>query len=107
MTSKTVIIILASLFLISCTASQHAGTFTVTRPALTETDEAIWFGYFQDRFDCYAGEVEPLGPGVPEPIRQGYERAKREWKAKDANATLRTFMMCVPVGVALGVLLTR
>lgn len=104
-TSKTMLIMLLSFFLISCTASQHAGILMVRQPDATETDEAKWFAYYEDQFDGNGGGVEPPGPDAPEPARRGYERAKRDWEAKDANATLKTLLISIPIGIGIGLLI--
>lgn len=107
MASKRVVVIVLALVLTSCTASQHAGIVTINQPAASETDEAKWFAYYEDQLDGYGGDIEQPGPDAPEPARRGYERARNDWESRDGNAKLRTFLMCVPVGVVLGVLIGR
>lgn len=104
-TSKPLVFILLSSFLVSCTASQHAGILKVTRPALTETDEAIWYAYYEDQFDGYDGKVVSPGAEYPEAARRGYERAMHDWDGKNANALVNTFLISIPIGVAIGLLI--
>jgi len=80
----------------SCSASQHAGKTNVSRPSASETNEALWFTYWQDQFDAYEGNVvAPTTPQYPEVAIQAYQQAKAEWNHKADEAATKTKILLI------------
>jgi hypothetical protein len=73
--------------LLSCagSASLHPGMNFVERPRITETDEQIWFLYYQDIFDANEGKVASPSDKWSIAAHRGYERAKKEWAIKSES----------------------
>ncbi len=83
-------ILTASILLASCSASEHAGISYKKRPAVTETNEEIWFEYWQDRLDALGGRVLAPSMKFPQVAHSAYERALQERKMKEADASSKT-----------------
>jgi len=94
MKKVTIAILITSLFLMSFSASQHFGTTLVNQPSLSEESEMVWFQYWQDQFDGYAGRViAPLAGKYPEGAVKGYQRALLDWEQKLKKAQLNTYLI--------------
>jgi hypothetical protein len=76
------------LFMVGCTASQHAGVATIRKPQLTDNREAVWLSYWQDQFDAYEGNVVPPQSGTyPQVAIDAWQRAKLQWDHKVETAS--------------------
>ena len=105
---KTIIyILIASLLLMSCTASKHLGTTTIQKPSKKELNEEAWFTYWQDQLDANGGYVPaPFSSDYPQSAVEGYNRAKVDWDAKVQQAKLGTACIWGSAGIGLLVLST-
>ena len=97
--------LIASLLLMSCTASEHAGISYKHRPALTETNETIWFEYWQDQFDANRGKVIAPPMEYPPVAKSAYDRAAQDWNLKAKEAENQTTIAWVAGSVGVTVLL--
>ena len=89
--TATVSAIIVSLLMISCAASKHPGITHVEKPLMEETNEGIWYNYWQDQFDAFNGNViSPSSTEYQQGAVHGYQRAKMEWDGKVAQAGLNT-----------------
>ena len=86
---------------ISCTASQHAGITNVKEPPLSESNQSVWFLYYQDQFDAFKGNVLSPSDEYPQSAHQGYEQAKDEWNNKVNRAKGRTTLIYICAGAVL------
>ena len=97
--------LIASLMLISCSASEHAGVSYKRRPALTEANESVWFEYWQDQFDAYRGKVIAPPMEYPAVAKSAYDRAAQDWNLKAQEADSKTTIAWVAGSVGFVVLL--
>ncbi len=97
--------ILIASILASCSASQHAGVTDKQRPSLTETNEQVWFVYWQDQFDGLGGRVIAPAMEYPPVAKSAYARALQEWNMKEKDAEMRTYLLYSGVGLGLTLLL--
>jgi hypothetical protein len=98
-------ILIGSLLLMSCSASQHAGVSYKRRPALTETNETVWFEYWQDQFDANRGKVIAPPMDYPPVAKSAYDRAAQDWNLKAKEAENQTTIAWVAGSVGVTVLL--
>lgn len=85
-------ILIISLLLMSCSASEHAGVSYKKRPALTETDEQVWLEYWQDQFDARRGKVITPPMEYPAVAHNAYQRAAQDWNLKEQEARTQTYI---------------
>jgi hypothetical protein len=103
--SSISILLIFSLLLMSCAASQHAGVTYVNKPSMKETNEALWLSYWQDQFDAYNGNVvQPSTVEYNQSAINAYQRAKMEWDEKVFMASTNSSILLYG-GLTLGVIL--
>jgi hypothetical protein len=92
-------ILACCLLMESCSASAHLGKATISKPDENEKNEQVWFTYYRDQMDAYAGnsvrpageiQVEqgyPLQAGNYNPAAvEGYQQAQLDWAVKKKKA---------------------
>ncbi len=99
-------LLIPSILLISCSASQHAGITYQTKPPMEETNEAIWLSYWQDQFDAFKGNVVmPSAGEYNQSAVNAYQRSKMEWDEKvemaKTNSSLILWGSIIGVSVLL------
>lgn len=100
-------ILIFSLLLMSCTASKHLGTTTISKPSMNEPSKEVWFAYWEDQLDGNGGYVPaPFSSEYPQNAVNGYNQAKVEWDKKVQGAKVQTACVWGTAGVGLLVLST-
>jgi hypothetical protein len=94
-------ILIASILMMSCSASQHAGKTHMKRPPMTETDGEKWYAYWQDQFDAKEGKVIAPGSKFPEIARNAYTLALADREKKEQTASFNTIFTIL--GGVLGI----
>lgn len=90
---------LIAFFLLSCSASRHAGVSNVKEPLRTENTKSAWVAFYADQFDALEGNVLRPDSRYPEAARQAYEEEKNEWSKRVKYAKGRTALACISVGI--------
>ena len=85
-------LLILSILLMSCSASQHAGKTYKKRPAAIETNGDVWYEYWQDQLDAREGKVIAPGSDSPEVARNAYDLAVSDRGKKEQTATLNTIL---------------
>jgi hypothetical protein len=98
-------LLVSSILLISCSASEHAGVAYKQTPALTEKDENVWFEYYQDQLDAHRGKVISPPMNYPPVAKSAYNRAAQEWNLKVQEAQTQTYIAWIAGSVAVTVIL--
>jgi len=96
--------LIASLLLMSCSASEHAGVSYKRRPALTESNETVWFEYWQDQLDANRGKVIAPPMEYPAVAKSAYQRAVQDWNMKADEAETKTYIAYIAGSVGVIVL---
>jgi hypothetical protein len=74
----------------------------VNVPLISETDENIWYLYYQDIFDAYQGRVAPPLEKYPTASYRAFNRAKEEWDKKvEAKKASGTPLVILAIGLAI------
>jgi hypothetical protein len=97
--------LVASLLLMSCSASEHASVSYKHRPPLTETNETTWFSYWEDQLDANRGRVISPPMEYPPVAHSAYERAVQDWNMKANEAQTKTYIAWTAAGIGATVLL--
>ena len=88
-------LLVMSILLMSCSASQHAGKTYKKRPAVTEINGDVWYEYWQDQLDAREGKVIAPGSDSPEVARNAYDLALSDREKKEQTATLNTILSVI------------
>ena len=98
-------LLVVSILIMSCSASEHAGVSYKRRPTLTEANETVWFEYWQDQLDANRGKVIAPPLEYPAVAKSAYERAVQDWNMKVNEAQTQTNIAWVVAGLGASVLL--
>ena len=103
---RIIVPLLVSAMLISCSASQHAGKLHKKRPPMNETNENVWYEYWQDQFDARKGKVIPPSSKFPEVARNAFILAHEDRKEKEQTASLNTIFTVMGSILAVAILIS-